>query len=48
MKKDIFIRNMLQYLIILACVIFDISKSFVIGYVVGIILLGVRDFIKEL
>ena len=48
MKKDIFIMNMLNYLIILACVIFDISKSFVIGFVVGLILLDVWNFIKEL
>lgn len=48
MKKDIFIMNMLNYLIILAFVIFDISKSFVIGFVVGLILLDVWDFIKEL
>ena len=47
MKKDIFIMNMLNYLIILACVIFDISKSFVIGFVIGLILLDVWDFIKE-
>ena len=47
MKKDIFIMNMLNYLIMLACVIFDISKSFVIGFVVGLILLDVWDFIKE-
>ena len=48
MKKDVFIMNMLNYLIILACVIFDISKSFVIGFVVGLILLDVWNFIKEL
>lgn len=48
MKKDIFIRNMLHYLIILTFVIFDISKSFVIGYVMGLVLLDVWDFIKEL
>lgn len=48
MKKDIFIRNMFNYLIILTFVIFDISKSFVIGFVVGLILLDVWDFIKEL
>ena len=48
MKKDIFISNMLHYLIILVFVIFDISKSFVIGYVVGLILLDVWDFMKEL
>ena len=48
MKKDIFIRNMLHYLIILSFVIFDISKSFVIGYIIGIILLDGFDFIKEL
>ena len=48
MKKDIFIMSMLNYLIILAFVIFDISKSFVIGFVVGLILLDVWDFIKEL
>ena len=48
MKKDIFIMNMLNYLIILAFVIFDISKSFLIGFVVGLILLDVWDFIKEL
>jgi hypothetical protein len=48
MKKDIFIMNMLNYLIILAFVIFDISKSFVIGFVIGLILLDVWNFIKEL
>ena len=48
MKKDIFIRNMFHYLIILASVIFDISKMFVIGYVVGLALLDIWDFIKEL
>lgn len=48
MKKDIFIRNILRYLIILSFVIFDMSKSFVIGYVIGLILLDVWDFIKEL
>lgn len=48
MKKDIFIRNVLHYLIILSFVIFDISKSFVIGYVIGLILLDVWDFVKEL
>ena len=48
MKKDIFIRNVLRCLIILSFVIFDISKSFVIGYVMGLILLDVWDFIKEL
>ena len=48
MKKDIFIMNMLNYLIILTFVIFDISKSFVIGFVMGLILLDICDFIKEL
>lgn len=48
MKKDVFVMNMLNYLIILAFVIFDISKSFVIGFVIGRILLDVWDFIKEL
>lgn len=48
MKKDVFIMNMLNYLIILAFVIFDISKPFVIGFVMGLILLDVWDFIKEL
>mgnify|MGYP005863617193 CR=1 FL=1 len=48
MKKDVFIMNMLNYLIILAFVIFDISKSFLIGFVIGLILLNIWDFIKEL
>lgn len=48
MKKDIFIMNMLNYLIILAFVIFDISKMFVIGFVMGLALLDIWDFMKEL
>lgn len=48
MKKDIFISHMFNYLIILASVIFDTPKAFLIGVIMGTILLDIWEFIKEL
>ena len=48
MKKDIIIRVMINYLIILAFIIFDTSKMFMIGGVIGLALVDIWYFMKEL
>ena len=48
MKKDIIIRVMINYLIILAFIVFDTSKSVLFGAVTGLALVDFRYFMKEL
>lgn len=48
MKKDIIIRVMMNYLIILAFIVFDTSKTFMFGGVIGLALVDLWYFMKEL
>lgn len=48
MKKDIIIRVMINYLFILAFIVFDVSKTFMIGAVTGFALVDFWYFMKEL
>lgn len=48
MKKDIIIRAMINYLIILAFIAFDTSKTFMFGAVTGLALVDFWYFMKEL
>ena len=48
MKKDVIIRVMINYLIILAFIVLDISKTFLFGGVIGLALIDFWYFMKEL
>lgn len=48
MKKDIIIRVMINYLIILAFIVFDTSKTFMFGGVIWLALVDFWYFMKEL
>lgn len=48
MKKYIIIRVMINYLIILAFIILDTSKTFMFGAVTGLALVDFWYFMKEL
>lgn len=48
MKKDIIIRVMINYLIILSFIVFDIPKTFMFGAVTGLALVDFWYFMKEL
>ena len=48
MKKYIIIRVMFNYLIILAFIVFDTSKTFMFGAVTGLALVDFWYFMKEL
>ena len=48
MKKDIIIRVMINYLFILAFIVFDVSKMFMFGAVTGFALVDLWYFMKEL
>lgn len=48
MKKYIIIRVMINYLIILAFIVFDTSKTFMFGAVTGLALVDFWYFMKEL
>lgn len=48
MKKDIIIRVMINYLCILAFIVFDVSKTFLLLGVIGLALVDFWYFMKEL
>ena len=48
MKKYIITRVMINYLIILAFIVFDTSKTFMFGAVTGLALVDFWYFMKEL